>query len=57
LTVLPMAGHHSRRWEPEPLRWLGARYIQRTFARLDDRGERTGRAPSGRSLAERLMRH
>lgn len=57
LTVLPMAGHQSRRWEPEPLRWLGARYIQRTFARLDGRGERTGRAPSGRSLAERLMRH
>ena len=57
LTVLPMVGHRSRRWEPEPLRWLGARYIQRAFARIDDRAERTGRAPSGRSLAERVMRH
>ena len=57
LTALPMAGHRSRRWEPEPLRWLGARYIQRALTRLDRRAERTGRAPSGRSLAERLMRH
>jgi glycine/D-amino acid oxidase-like deaminating enzyme len=22
-TRLPWVGHHSRRWEPEPLRWLG----------------------------------
>jgi glycine/D-amino acid oxidase-like deaminating enzyme len=57
LTRLPMAGHRSRRWEPEPLRWLGARYIQRALARLDRVAERTGRPPSGRSLAERLMRH
>jgi glycine/D-amino acid oxidase-like deaminating enzyme len=57
LTALPMAGHRSRRWEPEPLRWLGARYIQGALTRLDRRAERTGRAPSGRSLAERLMRH
>jgi glycine/D-amino acid oxidase-like deaminating enzyme len=57
LTALPMAGHRSRRWEPEPLRWLGARYIQRALARADRRAERTGRAPSRRSLAMRLMRH
>ena len=24
LTALPWVGHRSRRWEPEPLRWLGA---------------------------------
>lgn len=23
LTSLPWVGHHSRKWEPEPLRWLG----------------------------------
>ena len=57
LTVLPMVGHRSRRWEPEPLRWLGARYVQRALARIDDRAQRTGRPPRGRSLAERLMRH
>jgi hypothetical protein len=57
LTRLPMAGHRSRRWEPEPLRWLGARYIQHALGRVDRTAERTGRPPTGRSLAERLMRH
>jgi glycine/D-amino acid oxidase-like deaminating enzyme len=57
LTRLPMAGHRSRRWEPEPLRWLGARYVQRALLRIDERAERSGRPPTGRSLAERLMRH
>lgn len=54
---LPMVNHRSRRWEPEPLRWLGARYLQTELARIDARAARTGRAPSGRSLAERLLRH
>ncbi len=54
---LPMVGHRSRRWEPEPLRWLGARYLQTSLARIDARAARTGRAPTGRSLAERLVRH
>jgi glycine/D-amino acid oxidase-like deaminating enzyme len=57
LTRLPMAGHRSRRWEPEPLRWLGARYVQSALTRIDERAERSGRPPSGRSLAERLMHH
>jgi glycine/D-amino acid oxidase-like deaminating enzyme len=57
LTALPIVGHRSPLWEPEPLRWLGVRYVQRAFARLDDEGERTGRAPTGRSLAERLSSH
>jgi glycine/D-amino acid oxidase-like deaminating enzyme len=54
---LPMVGHRPRRWEPEPLRYLGARYLQGALARIDARAARTGRAPSGRSLAERLIRH
>ena len=54
---LPMVGHRSRRWEPEPLRWLGARYLQVALARIDARGARTGRPPTGRHLAERLVRH
>jgi glycine/D-amino acid oxidase-like deaminating enzyme len=54
---LPMVGHRSRRWEPEPLRWLGARYLQLALRRIDARAARTGRPPSGRGLAERLMRH
>ncbi len=55
--ALPMVNHRSRRWEPEPLRWLGARVVQRGLARVDARAARTGRPPTGRSLAERLVRH
>ncbi|MEX1162060.1 MAG: FAD-dependent oxidoreductase [Nitriliruptor sp.] len=54
---LPMVGHRPRRWEPEPLRWLGARVVQHGLARVDARAAATGRPPTGRSLAERLARH
>jgi glycine/D-amino acid oxidase-like deaminating enzyme len=57
LTRLPMVGHRSPDWEPEPLRWLGIRYVQLGFHRLDNQAELTGRPPSGHSLAERLGRH
>ncbi|WP_273887586.1 NAD(P)/FAD-dependent oxidoreductase [Rubrobacter naiadicus] len=57
LVRLPLVGRRVRKWEPEPLRWLGARYVQRALERLDERGRRTGRPPTGRSLAERLSRH
>ena len=57
VTRLPTANHRSRSWEPEPLRWLGARYVQWGLKRIDDRAERTGEAPTGRSLAERLAAH
>jgi glycine/D-amino acid oxidase-like deaminating enzyme len=57
LTNLPMVGHRSRDWEPEPLRFLGARFVQRQFAKLDRDSERTGVAPRGKSLAERLNAH
>jgi glycine/D-amino acid oxidase-like deaminating enzyme len=54
---LPLVGHQPRSWEPEPVRWLAVRYLQTTLARIDTRARRTGRPPSGRSLAERLIRH
>ncbi|MGH7642229.1 MAG: NAD(P)/FAD-dependent oxidoreductase [Candidatus Dormibacteria bacterium] len=57
LTQLPLVGHRSPDWEPEPLRWLGVRYVQNSLARLDARGERTGRLPAGGSLAVRLAAH
>jgi glycine/D-amino acid oxidase-like deaminating enzyme len=56
-TELPLVGHRSRSWEPEPLRWLGIRFTQAAIERVDRKAERTGRAPSGRSLAERIARH
>lgn len=43
LTRLPFVGHRWRRWEPEPLRWLGIN-LGRALAPLADRIEsRTGR--------------
>jgi glycine/D-amino acid oxidase-like deaminating enzyme len=54
---LPTVGHRPRRWEPEPLRWLAVRFLQSRLGRIDDRAQASGRAPTGRSLAERLVRH
>ena len=45
LTRLPWVNHLSRRWEPEPLRWLGVNAGLRTMA-LADREERLTRKPS-----------
>jgi glycine/D-amino acid oxidase-like deaminating enzyme len=36
LTELPWVGHHSRQWEPEPLRWLGINAIVRVPVRADE---------------------
>lgn len=40
--TLPLVDHRSRRWEPEPLRWLGINAMNRLAARVD-RQERSGR--------------
>lgn len=37
-TSLPWVGHQSRRWEPEPLRWLGVRAVYGLY-RAADRSE------------------
>jgi glycine/D-amino acid oxidase-like deaminating enzyme len=51
LTRLPWVNHHSRRWEPEPLRWveINAGLKAMTFADAEER--RTGR----QSLTARAM--
>jgi glycine/D-amino acid oxidase-like deaminating enzyme len=56
-TELPLVGHRSRDWEPEPLRWLGVRFAQAALERADRRAARSGTPPSGRTLGERLARH
>ena len=38
LTRLPWVGHRSRRWEPEPLRWLGVNAGLRAMRLADARG-------------------
>jgi glycine/D-amino acid oxidase-like deaminating enzyme len=57
LTLLPTVNHTSPHWEPEPLRYLGIRYVQQAYFRLDRKAEATGLPPDGSSLAERLSRH
>jgi glycine/D-amino acid oxidase-like deaminating enzyme len=57
LTKLPLVNHRSRNWEPEPFRYLGIRYTQSAMGRLDNKIDRTGKPPSGKSLAERISSH
>ena len=43
LTRLPWVGHRSRRWEPEPLRWLGVNVGLRLMTAADAEERLTGR--------------
>ena len=57
LTRLPWVQHRSRRWEPEPLRWLGVNAGLRAM-RLADREESlTGRPSRIASLMAPLIGH
>jgi glycine/D-amino acid oxidase-like deaminating enzyme len=40
-TQLPWVGHQARRWEPEPLRWMGVQLVYALY-RTADRRERRG---------------
>ncbi|ADB52274.1 NAD(P)/FAD-dependent oxidoreductase [Conexibacter woesei] len=55
LTALPWVGHRSRRWEPEPLRFLGAHLVYSLY-RAADRRELGGSTRTSRlaSIATRL---
>ncbi|WP_374471831.1 NAD(P)/FAD-dependent oxidoreductase [Phenylobacterium sp.] len=54
LSRLPLAGRSSPRWEPEPLRWLGIRYVQDAMRRMDVARDAGRRAPLDAPLAKRL---
>ena len=57
LEGLPLVRRRSPNWEPEPLRWLAVRYMQRMFAEID-RADEAGRPrPLGSTLASWLGRH
>ncbi len=51
LVSLPWVNHHSRRWEPEPLRYLASRTIIRVLHDADISEDATGR----RSQRTRLV--
>jgi glycine/D-amino acid oxidase-like deaminating enzyme len=42
LTRLPWVGRPPRRWEPEPLRFIGARGVYRLYREADRREASTG---------------
>jgi glycine/D-amino acid oxidase-like deaminating enzyme len=53
-THLPWVGHRWRRWEPEPLRWLGVRGMTALMASADRVEARTGKPARRAALLERL---
>ncbi len=55
LVTLPWVNHHSRRWEVEPLRWLGTNAALRAMAHADLVEARTGRPARSAELISRLM--
>ncbi|MGI8476295.1 MAG: NAD(P)/FAD-dependent oxidoreductase [Thermomicrobiales bacterium] len=54
LVRLPMTSHQTKSWEPEPLRWLGVKYVMRSRRSLMADVERTGAYPKKPTLAQRL---
>lgn len=55
LTRLPWVGHRSRRWEPEPLRWLGATAVRKLAVSADAAEARTGRPARRAALLDRFL--
>lgn len=54
-TALPWVGHHSRNWEPEPLRWLGANAGLRAMTWADDAESRRGKTSRMAALVNAMM--
>lgn len=58
LVDLPWVGHRSRRWEPEPLRWLGINTMVRLPSGADRFEARTGRRARVRdAVLRRVIGH
>lgn len=55
-TDLPWVGHRSRRWEPEPLRWLGINGALKVMATADPVEDRTGRPARRADLLWKVLR-
>lgn len=58
LCALPWVQHRSRRWEPEPLRWLGINAMVRLPEAVDRHEVRTGRRERWRTaILDRVLGH
>lgn len=55
ITSLPWVGHRSKRWEPEPLRWIGANVALRAMSAADRTERRTGRPSRLAKVIGKLM--
>jgi glycine/D-amino acid oxidase-like deaminating enzyme len=56
LTRLPWVDHRSRRWEPEPLRWMGVNSMLRLTGWADTSEARSTRPSRLGALSDRLRR-
>ena len=57
LTRLPLVDHRSRRWEPEPIRWLGVNAGRMLASSADATEARTGRPARRANLLNRFTGH
>lgn len=57
LVTLPWVGHRSRKWEPEPLRWLGANLGLRVMTSADRIEARTGKPTRRAAMFARKIGH
>ena len=55
LLGLPWVQHRSRRWEPEPLRWIGTNLALKTMASADKAELKTGRPSRRADLVGKLI--
>ena len=55
LTSLPWVNHHSRPWEPEPLRWVGTNAALVAMEKSDDYETRTGRTSLTATVVKKLI--
>jgi glycine/D-amino acid oxidase-like deaminating enzyme len=55
LVALPWVGHQSRKWEPEPLRWIGVNAGLRVAAWADAAESRPGHRPRAAAMWRRIL--
>lgn len=54
LTTLPMTRHKGKKWEPEPLRWMGVTFVRKSRVQELKKVERQGAYPKRKTLAQRI---
>jgi glycine/D-amino acid oxidase-like deaminating enzyme len=55
LTELPWVNHHSPKWEPEPLRWIGVRTALAVYASADKKERATGKPARRAELMNKIL--